>query len=254
MRANWFGLAGERVHRLLGRLSGSEILSGIPGSRDRPPLRAVLDHRGLRRGLPDAPARSPTTSTCARRRTGTASSGTSSSTSRGLRSRDVAASATALSDLLYSLGTAHPGRGHPAQPPAVHAAASAATTGWRSTSRPSTSCAPASAGCPGTTRFRRLLSLPEATLVRGPHEGPGDRRGAAPRCTTRSRTSTSRSGLYAEPPPAGFGFSDTAFRIFILMASRRLKSDRFFTTDFRPEVYTPRGHGSGSTTTTCRRC
>jgi len=29
----------------------------------------------------------------------------------------------------------------------------------------------------------------------------------------------------------GFGFSDTAFRIFILMASRRLKSDRFFTND-----------------------
>jgi hypothetical protein len=48
-------------------------------------------------------------------------------------------------------------------------------------------------------------------------------------------------GLYAEPPPAGFGFSDTAFRIFILMASRRLKSDRFFTRDFTPEVYTPEG-------------
>ena len=39
-------------------------------------------------------------------------------------------------------------------------------------------------------------------------------------------------GLYAEPLPKGFGFSDTAFRVFILMASRRLKSDRFFTTDY----------------------
>jgi hypothetical protein len=48
-------------------------------------------------------------------------------------------------------------------------------------------------------------------------------------------------GMYAEPLPPGFGFSDTAFRIFILMASRRLKSDRFFTTDFRPEVYTKTG-------------
>jgi hypothetical protein len=48
-------------------------------------------------------------------------------------------------------------------------------------------------------------------------------------------------GLYAESPPAGFGFSDTAFRIFILMASRRLNSDRFFTTDFTPEVYSPVG-------------
>jgi hypothetical protein len=48
-------------------------------------------------------------------------------------------------------------------------------------------------------------------------------------------------GMYAEPLPPGFGFSDTAFRVFILMASRRLKSDRFFTSDFRPEVYTQTG-------------
>jgi hypothetical protein len=48
-------------------------------------------------------------------------------------------------------------------------------------------------------------------------------------------------GLYAEPLPEGFGFSETAFRIFILMASRRLKSDRFFTKDYRPEIYTPEG-------------
>jgi hypothetical protein len=49
------------------------------------------------------------------------------------------------------------------------------------------------------------------------------------------------TGLYAEPLPEGFGFSDTAFRIFILMASRRLKSDRFFTDDFVPEIYTQFG-------------
>ena len=48
-------------------------------------------------------------------------------------------------------------------------------------------------------------------------------------------------GLYAEPLPPGFGFSDTAFRIFVLMASRRLKSDRFFTRDYTPQVYTQTG-------------
>jgi len=48
-------------------------------------------------------------------------------------------------------------------------------------------------------------------------------------------------GLFAETPPEGFGFSDTAFRIFILMASRRLQSDRFLTVDFRPEIYSPMG-------------
>jgi hypothetical protein len=48
-------------------------------------------------------------------------------------------------------------------------------------------------------------------------------------------------GLYAEPVPKGFGFSDTAFRVFILMASRRLKSDRFFTSDYTPQMYTQTG-------------
>jgi hypothetical protein len=49
------------------------------------------------------------------------------------------------------------------------------------------------------------------------------------------------TGLFAEPMPKGFGFSETAFRIFLLMASRRLKSDRFFTDDWRPEIYTEFG-------------
>jgi hypothetical protein len=48
-------------------------------------------------------------------------------------------------------------------------------------------------------------------------------------------------GLFAERLPEGFAFSDTAFRIFIVMASRRLNSDRFLTTDFTPAVYTPTG-------------
>jgi hypothetical protein len=48
-------------------------------------------------------------------------------------------------------------------------------------------------------------------------------------------------GLMAEPLPEGMGFTDTAFRIFVLMASRRLKSDRFLSHDYRPEVYTQEG-------------
>ena len=47
--------------------------------------------------------------------------------------------------------------------------------------------------------------------------------------------------MLGEEMPPGFGFSDTAFRIFILMASRRLKSDRFFTSDYNPEVYMREG-------------
>ena len=48
-------------------------------------------------------------------------------------------------------------------------------------------------------------------------------------------------GMFAEDLPEGFGFSDTAFRVFILMASRRLKSDRFFTNDYKAEIYTQFG-------------
>lgn len=48
-------------------------------------------------------------------------------------------------------------------------------------------------------------------------------------------------GCHCEPLPKGFGFSDTAFRVFILMASRRLKSDRFIATQFDKETYTPEG-------------
>jgi hypothetical protein len=48
-------------------------------------------------------------------------------------------------------------------------------------------------------------------------------------------------GLFAEDLPRGFGFSDTAFRVFVLMASRRLKSDRFFTRHYDAQHYTGAG-------------
>ncbi|WXC44642.1 hypothetical protein QX201_004377 [Fusarium graminearum] len=49
-------------------------------------------------------------------------------------------------------------------------------------------------------------------------------------------------GTLCEPLPKGFGFSDTAFRVFILMATRRIKSDRFIAGDgWCPEVYTREG-------------
>lgn len=37
--------------------------------------------------------------------------------------------------------------------------------------------------------------------------------------------------------PHGFAISETQFQVFILNASRRLYSDRFFTSSFRPEFY-----------------
>jgi hypothetical protein len=46
-------------------------------------------------------------------------------------------------------------------------------------------------------------------------------------------------GFFAESTrPHGFAISETQFTVFILNASRRLFSDRFFTSSFRPEFYT----------------
>ena len=39
MRANWFGLAGERLKNVFGRISTSEVISGIPG--------AATEHYGV---------------------------------------------------------------------------------------------------------------------------------------------------------------------------------------------------------------
>jgi len=49
-------------------------------------------------------------------------------------------------------------------------------------------------------------------------------------------------GWLAEPVrPHGFAISETQLQVFILTASRRLFSDRFFTSSFRPEFYTTLG-------------
>jgi hypothetical protein len=96
-------------------------------------------------------------------------------------------------------------------------------------------------GVPRYNAFRKLLHLPAV----GSFEELTDDAGLAEELRRVYDGEIDRVdltiGLYAEPKPEGFGFSDTAFRIFILMASRRLNSDRFFTTDFTPRIYTQAG-------------
>ncbi|KAI9350910.1 heme peroxidase [Obelidium mucronatum] len=41
--------------------------------------------------------------------------------------------------------------------------------------------------------------------------------------------------------PTGFAFSETTFRLFTVVASRRISADRLFTTDYTPAVYTAKG-------------
>jgi Animal haem peroxidase len=97
-------------------------------------------------------------------------------------------------------------------------------------------------GVPRYNEFRRLFRLPPA---RSFQELTGDDPALAERIRQVYNGEIERVdlmvGLYAEPKPEGFGFSDTAFRVFILMASRRLKSDRFFTSDYTEDMYTPEG-------------
>ena len=49
------------------------------------------------------------------------------------------------------------------------------------------------------------------------------------------------AGWPSSTRPHGFAISETQFQVFILNASRRLFSDRFFTSSFRPEFYTHLG-------------
>ena len=143
-------------------------------------------------------------------------------------------------DLLYSLGTANPGavtlHNHPRFMQRLVRTEDglpldlAAVDLLRSRER----------GVPRYNAFRRLLHLPEVTSfeqLTGDTATADELRAVYPTVDDVDLT----VGLYAEKPPTGFGFCDTTFRIFILMASRRLKSDRFFTTDFTPRVYTPEG-------------
>ncbi|KAG9150840.1 hypothetical protein Leryth_002992, partial [Lithospermum erythrorhizon] len=48
-------------------------------------------------------------------------------------------------------------------------------------------------------------------------------------------------GLHAEKKIKGYAISETAFALFLLMASRRLEADRFFITNFNGKSYTEEG-------------
>ena len=103
-------------------------------------------------------------------------------------------------------------------------------------------------GVPRYNQLRRELGLNPLRTLRRPHRRPGVRGRRCARCTadasgaTTSTTWTCWSARSREGHrPTGFGFGETLFQIFILNASLRLLADRFFTDDYRAEVYTPEG-------------
>jgi len=238
MRANWWGLLGEWAYRHFGRISKSEILSGIVGGE--------TDHFGVPYALTeefvavyrmhplipdDYVFRSVTNGHVLRE--------CDFRQIAGKHVQDMIEQIP-MRDLLYSFGIAHPGaiqlHNYPRflqryERPDGVIMDLAATDILRSREL----------GVPRYNQFRQLFHKP-AVRTFGELTENSEWAEEIKRVYDNDIDRVDMMiGLYAEHPPKGFGFSDTAFRIFILMASRRLNSDRFFTVDFTPQVYTQVG-------------
>jgi len=239
LRANWWGLEGETLHHAFGRLSRSDIISGIPGSdtdhhsapyslteefvavyrmhpliRDQYSFRRVADNAPINDEYPFDQI-----------------------TDKGANS---VLEELGLQDLLYSFGTLHPGaitlHNYP------HLLQNFRRPDGRVVDLASIDVMRTrELGVPRYTRFRELMHMRPIQSFEELCDDPRWVAKVKEVYDGRLDRVDLMVGMFAERKPAGFGFSDTAFRIFILMASRRLKSDRFLTRDFTPEVYTPAG-------------
>jgi hypothetical protein len=237
LRANWFGLAEERVHKLFGRIVDDEVISGIPGSE--------TDHYGIPYALTEeftaVYRMHPLIADDWTFRATADDRLLAAKTFRDLTGKDGAelADAFEMTDLLYSFGTQHPGlvtlHNYPRflqefRRPDGHYLDLGAVDILRIRE----------IGVPRYCEFRRHLHM----RVPADFEELTENRDWAQqlrRVYGRVERVDLMVGLYAEPRPEGFAFSDTAFRVFVLMASRRLNSDRFFNRDYGPRVYTQAG-------------
>ncbi len=240
LQANWWGLAGERVKNVFGRLSGSEVISGSPGAPAQSygvPYSLTEEFTAVYRMHPLMPDEFPLRSLA-----DDAALRDEAFTLRemsGAGALDVLGH-TSMADLLYSFGTLHPGLVTLHNFPRF----------LQEFIRPDGQLMDLAAidilrhrelGVPRYCEFRRQLGL----------RPPGNFTELAQDSATADDISRVYDGdiervdlmvgLYAERRPEGFAFSDTAFRIFLLMASRRLNSDRFLADDFTPAIYTPAG-------------
>jgi hypothetical protein len=240
LHANWWGLVGERLSNAFGRFSNSEVISGIPGTPTEDfgvpfalteefvavyrmhPL--IPDHFDFRSSATDAPTLGAM----------------EFDQLTGPAGADILR-ANRLSDLIYTLGTMNPGLVTLHNFPKYLQTFTRPDTGELMDLAALDILRCRELGVPRYLDFRRLLHLtvPQsfeditsnkvwAQELHDAYDGKLEDLDLIP-------------GMFAEDLPEGFAFSDTAFRIFILMASRRLNSDRFFTRDFTDEVYTPLG-------------
>ena len=238
MDANWWGLAGERLHHLLSRVSRNEVIRGIPGT--------ATDHHGVPFSLTEEFAAVyrlhpllPESIRFASATDGRFLKELAFPDVAFERARAVLDGTTSMADVAYSLGIAHPGAVvlhnfpkflcHLTMPDGELLDLGAIDV-LRDRER----------GIPRYNQFRRLV---HCRPVKTFDELTSNRQWAAELKDVYGDIERVDLlvGTLAEDRPAGFGFSDTAFRVFVLMASRRLNSDRFFTTDYTAEVYTKAG-------------
>jgi Animal haem peroxidase len=234
MKANWWGILGKT----LGKKTRNEVLGGIPGSE--------VNHHGVPYSLTEefvaVYRMHPLTPDDFTFRSIEDDHVIEERTFRELGALDVRARLDAIGmvDSLYSFGIAHPGaitlHNYPRFLQEFHKADGtvvdlAATDVLRIRER----------GVPRYNEFRRLFHLKAPETFEELTGGNAEWARELEEVYGDVERVDLMVGLYAEPLPQGFGFSDTAFRVFILMASRRLKSDRFFTDDYNAETYTQAG-------------
>ncbi len=238
LRANWFGLFGERFDKTFGRRTSLEILHGIPGSKKElcgVPYSLTEEFVGVYRMHPlipdDYTFYAVADDRVLQQRT--------FDEVNALHVRECLQQIP-LADALYSFGVAHPGaitlHNYPRSlqhfnRPDGEVLDLATIDIVRTRER----------GVPRYNEFRRLFHLGTPATFEELTGGDAHLAEELQRVYGDVERVDLMVGLYAEPKPEGFGFSDTAFRVFILMASRRLEADRFFTDDYRPEVYTKAG-------------
>lgn len=242
MHANWFGLLGERWSRRFGRVGTSTLLNGIPGSATQlhgVPYSLTEEFVAVYRMHPLIPDnftfRSAFDDSVLAQHT---------LPDLGMAEVRTRLSETSMEDLLYSFGRANPGAlslhnfphhlQHLLKAGSDKKAAEfvdlAVIDIMRTRER----------GVPRYNEFRRLFHLKPASSFEDLTDDPAVAEELRQIYTDIEQVDL-MIGLYAEPKPKGFGFSDTAFRVFVLMASRRLEGDRFFTSDFHPDIYTRAG-------------
>lgn len=238
MRANWWGLLGETIKNLFGRLSGSELLSGIPGSHTDHfgvPYTLTEEFVAVYRMHPLIPDDI------------TFWSAKDDRVVQTLRFQEIAGNAAQnicddidITDLFYSFGLMHPGAVQLHNYPRA----------LQQFTRPDGVLIDLAShdimrcrelGVPRYTKFREMLHMKPVRSFEELTDNAVWREEIRRVYNNQIDRVDLIVGLFAETPPPGFGFSDTAFRIFVLMASRRLNSDRFFTDDFTEEVYSKAG-------------